>query len=92
MERRYQYNCVTPASLEELEYIIEEMEYISYEDFVTNLQSPDLADLKESLGYVKGSLPTLKTDWAVRFAKCYLPEKQKTAYVLIHSAIEHVFY
>lgn len=90
--RKYQYNCVSPSDEEELSFIVDNLEPITYETFIQNVDEDDLEDLKFSLGYVPGSNPTLKKDWAVRYGKCKLPNKAVVAYVLIHSAIEHVFY
>jgi hypothetical protein len=90
--RKYQYCCVTPKDENELAYIVDNMEPVEYSTFVSNVDKEDLADLKQELGYMPGSLPTLKTDWAVRFGKCKLPKLNKVAYVMVHSAIEYIFY
>ena len=90
--RNFQYNCVSPRDEEELDFIVSNYETITYETFIKNVNSLDLKDLKESLGYFPGSKPTLKKDWAVNYGKCKLPEKNVTAYILIHSGIEYIFY
>lgn len=90
--RKFQYNCVNPRSLSELEYIVDNYKNITYSTFIKNVDKEQLQDLKVDLGYTPGSLPTLKTDWAVRFGKVFLPKKQIWAYILIHSGIEYVFY
>ena len=89
--RKFQYNCVSPSSEDELSFIVDNLEPITYESFVKNVDNNDLENLKQELGYFPGSKPTLKKDWAVRFGKCKLPNKT-VAYVMIHSAIEYVFY
>lgn len=90
--RELQYSCVSPVSETELAYIVDNMERIPYEEFITNVDKDSFHELKVDLGYTKNSKPTIKEDWGVRFNKCFLPEKNVTAYILVHSAIEYVFY
>ena len=90
--RVLQYSCVMPKSETELAYIVDNMESIDYDEFVSNVNMDSFRMLKHELGYVRGSKPTLKEDWHVRYGKCFLPEENKTAYIMVHSCIEYVFY
>ena len=86
----YQYCCVSPKSLRELEFIIDNAREITYETFIKHVNKEDLADLKQDLGYGRHGL-TLKNDWAVSYHKSKLPNS-KPVYFLCHSCIEYVFY
>ena len=83
--RRYQYNCVSPNSEEELNYILDNMVEIDYDDFISNVSMEDVLELEKSF------LFPLKDDTMVKFFECELSE-DKTAYLFSHSAIEYIFY
>lgn len=86
----YRYNCVNPGNEDELKYIMDNMTPITFEEFKEHVNTDDLSDLTESLGYTP-DFP-IEKDWHVRYYECELENKQKTAYILVHSAIEHIFY
>jgi hypothetical protein len=88
---KYQYNCVSPKSLKELNHIIDNLTNITYETFRKHVNKDDFKMLKESLGYVPGSLPTWKQDWSITYHKSKTP-KGKTVYIFCHSGIEYIFY
>lgn len=90
VDREYQYNCVNPMDLDELLYICDNMSQITYRTFLNNVNKSSLKCLSEELGYGDGL--ELKEDWHVSYHKCKLKDKNKTAYILCHSCIEHVFY
>lgn len=90
MKENFKYNCVNPEDFEELEYIIDNMEKITYEEFSKEINSEDLNILECDLGY-NDEFPITR-DYHVNFGKCYLSKKRKTAYILVHSCIEYVFY
>jgi len=81
----YQYNCVNPESLEELEYIIENAEEIEWEEFKNNV------NLNQVSHYNNPSLPPLEKDWAVSFYKSILPDG-RVVYYYEHSHIEYIYY
>lgn len=85
----YQYDCVNPRSLRELEFIIDNSEDIVYSTFVRNVNKDDLKILKERLGYSR-SFP-LKNDWHVSYHKSKLPNGN-SVYYMCHSYIEYIFY
>lgn len=66
------YTCVncSNSQLEELEYLVENMEGISFDAFRKNINSFELNILLEELGY-SDSFPIQK-DWAVRYYKCLI--------------------
>lgn len=83
------YTCVncSNSQLEELEYIVENMEEISFDAFRENIDSFELNILLEELGYSANFL--IQKDWAVRYYKCLI--KGESRFILQHSAIEYVF-
>ena len=83
--RRYQYNCVSPNSEEELNYILDNMVEIDYEDFISNVSREDVLELEKSF------LFPLKDDTMVTFLECELDE-DRTAYLFSHSGVEYIFY
>ena len=86
---RYQYGCVAPRDMEELEYIIDHMENITLDEFSAMVDDGDFNALQLLLGYSEAL--TIDKDWHVKFAKSSLPNG-RAAYVLVHSSIEYVFY
>lgn len=86
---RYQYNCVSPASLEELEYIIDNGEEITLQEFSYAVNSNDFESLATELGYSK-DFP-LSEDWHLIYNRS-IKEDGETVYYMVHSAIEYVFY
>lgn len=87
---RYRYNCVDTNDENELAYIVRNMTPIQLPEFESHVDENDFRKLQKQLGYSEHV--TISRDWHVKFAKCELPDTHTTAYVLIHSAIEHVFY
>lgn len=87
---RFQYDCVSPADELELEYIIDNMAEISHDIFMANAEEEALGELLGRMGYSE-EFPIAK-DYAVRYYSCFLPTKQCTAYIMVQSAIEYVFY
>lgn len=76
--------------MNELNYIIEHMSKITLDEFKDQVDPEDFRQLQESFGYTD-NFP-IHNDWHVTYHKCWLPKKHKTAYILIHSCIEYVFY
>ncbi|MFW5962334.1 MAG: hypothetical protein ACOCQR_01850 [bacterium] len=83
MKKRFQYTCVTPVSLEELEYITENEEDISHEEFLANV-------FVEDIPHKDADIP-LSEDWHVSFHQSKLADGREVFYYC-HSGIEHVFY
>ena len=46
MLKEYQYNCISPKSLKELEYIIENSKEITYQTFRKNIEKDFIQDFK----------------------------------------------
>lgn len=86
---RFQYDCVNPNSLEELEFIIDNGEEITLQEFKDNVNSEDFGYLLESLGYSE-DFP-IDEDCHVQYNRS-IKEDGKTVYYMVHSAIEYVFY
>ena len=83
----YSYNCTAPADLEELNYIIDNNEEITYNTFRKHINNESFYSLHESLGYSKDF--HIKNDWHVTYYKAKY--KGITVYMLCHSCIEYVF-
>jgi len=91
MERlNYRYNCTSPKSLSELEYIIEHERQITYKTFRSKIDTEDFNYIKSMLGYDNSPIK-LKDDWAVSYHKSKLPNGEPV-YYLQHSMIEYIFY
>jgi hypothetical protein len=90
MKMVYQYCCVSPKSLEELEYIIDHSREITYKTFRSKIDSEEFNSIQSNLGYDKAPF-NLKDDYAVSFYKSKLPSG-KLVYYFCHSCIEHIFY
>jgi hypothetical protein len=84
----YSYNCVSPESDDELEFIIDNMVEISADLFLKNVS---LSEVNNSLMYgIKyQSNEQLKKDWSVHFYK--IKKNNIDAYILKNSAIEYIF-
>lgn len=87
--RVYRYNCVSPNSLKELQYIIDNSKEITYKTFRNNVNKDSLYQLLIELCYTDKL--KIQNDWAVRFYKSKLPSG-KIVYYINHSAIEYIFY
>lgn len=85
-----QYDCTNPANEDELNYIINNMSPIALTEFRANVDTSSFSALEKELGYAS-DFP-IEKDWHVNYGKCYLPARKTTAYILIHSCIEYVFY
>lgn len=86
---KYQYDCVNPKSIEELEHIVDNSRQISRSTFIKNVGLENYRTLENRLGYSSGM--KLKDDYYVGYSKSKTPTK-KTVYYCTHSAIEHIFY
>ena len=83
--KHYQYNCVNPKSLIELECIIANERSIPYRTFIKNVDKKEVEEFDENFG-----IP-LKDEQFASFHKSITP-KGKIVYYFKHSAIEYVFY
>lgn len=86
---RYQYDCVNPEDLEELEYIIDNSEEVTIKEFKGKVHKEDFEMIQAELGY--NDEMCIEKDPYVRYHKSTTPEGKKV-YYLDHSAIEYVFY
>lgn len=91
----YQYCCVSPNNLDELNHIIDNNRNITYETFKKHVDTESFNEIKESLGYTpqfkKDCNISISNDWSISFHKSKTPEG-KDVYYLCHSAIEYIFY
>ena len=83
----YAYNCTAPLDDEELFYIIDNYEEITYNTFLKHVNSESFEELCHSLGYNKDF--HIKNDWHVTYHKAIY--NNEVIYFLCHSAIEYVF-
>lgn len=81
----FQYCCVSPADLEELQYIVDNNREITYKTFISKV---DKEYIKE---FNSNSCIPLDQDYAVSFHKSKT-QKGKIVYYFRHSAIEYIFY
>lgn len=89
---KFQYDCVNPKSLEELNFILENSKEITYKTFASKVDKNELKELKENLGYTKDKLNiSFKNDWSIQFYKSKT-NNGKIVYYFSHSRIEHIFY
>lgn len=84
---RYAYNCVNPDDLEELNFIIDNGEEITREEFIKRVSIRDLNSLEKSLGYSDDF--KMENDLYVSYWKVIY--KDEWIYYFCHSAIEYVF-
>lgn len=87
-DRIFRYNCVSPDSLKELNFIVDNMIEITYDTFLKNVNLESFQELSKNFGYRRDF--HIKNDQTVTYHKCKL--KNKVAYICCWSAIEHVFY
>jgi len=91
----YQYCCVSPRDLEELQYIVDNNQNITYPTFRKHVNTESFNEIKEDLGYTsqlkKDCNIALSNDWSVSFHKSKTPDG-KSVYYICHSAIEYIFY
>lgn len=84
----YAYNCVSPEDTGELDYIIENMEEVGWNEFIENVGEEQI----ERLGLNTEGV-SLEDDYAVRFEYidgCYEGYRLE-AYIMVHSSIEYIF-
>lgn len=87
---RFRYSCVSPRSLRELDFIIDNSREVTYQTVRKHIGSENMKELSSSLGYDDCDL-TLEDDYAVSFHKSKLPDGSSVYYVR-HSAIEYIYY
>ena len=85
----YRYNCTSPISLNELEYIIDNNKKITLNKFVKLVNKTDFKNLVAALGYSKDF--KINEDWHVTYHCGKFKNGEQFAY-LQHSGIEYVFY
>ena len=85
----YRYNCVSPLSLKELNFIIDNSREIKNATFKKKIGNENYKELENTLGYNRAL--RLHDDWAVSYFKSKKPNGVEVAY-LRHSAIEYVYY
>lgn len=85
---QFDYNCVSPSSKYELDFIVDNMKSISADQFLRNVS---LEDVNNALmyGIHYESKARLKKDYSVSFYK--LKKDGIDAFILANSAIEYVF-
>lgn len=84
----FSYSCVNPLSLEELEYICDNMRGIDAKTFLKYVSLSQInAALLWSVKYA--SVALLLKDWHIRYFK--LKKNEIDVYVMVHSAVEFVF-
>lgn len=83
----YVYNCVNPDDLEELNYIIDNGEEITREEFLEIVNRKSLKSIETSLGY--DSNFKMENDWHVSYWKSVY--NGNPIYYFCHSCIEYVF-
>lgn len=91
---QFAYTCVSPRDLGELEWIIDNMEEIRWNEFKRNVGKREL-EASGLLEPYKDSNLSIDKDYAVSFYKaegCYEEKLEYIdAYIVVHSAVEHVF-
>jgi hypothetical protein len=86
----YAYCCVSPTSAKELDFIIDNMKKVSKEEFFKNVKYEEIVDaLGGGSGVSYTSKKQLIDDWGNRYYK--INKRGIDAYILVNSAIEHVF-
>lgn len=84
---RYAYNCVNPDDLKELNFVIDNGEEITREEFIEKVSKKDLKSLEKDLGYDNNF--KMENDWHISYGK--VKYKGKQIYYFCHSDIEYVF-
>lgn len=87
---KFQYSCVYPTDIDELNHIVDNGEETTYEEVLENIGEEEMLVLSVRLGYHKCPF-TINEDWSVSFHKSELPDGDPVYYVC-HSAIEYIFY
>lgn len=87
MHFRYVYNCVNPDDFNELNFIIDNGEEITREEFIEKVLEEDIKKLEKSLGYNDDF--KMENDLYVSYWKAIY--EGKWIYYFSHSAIEYVF-
>jgi hypothetical protein len=83
----YAYNCVSPISSDELDYIIDNMREIKANTFLNKISLDEINNsLMYGMSYNKQSI--LK-DWSIGFYS--IRRNNINAYILRNSCIEYVF-
>lgn len=85
----FQYSCVGCPNVEELDYLLEQKEMISLEQFRKAIEEEAYRELEQSLGYSGGFL--LEEDKYVEYYESSLPDGRPVVFAC-HSAIEYVYY
>jgi hypothetical protein len=88
---RYRYSCVSPRSINELDYIVDNSRTITHDTFRKNVGKDNYWEIASALGYDGAGGLSLSSDWSVSFHKSRLPDGRPVYYVA-HSAIEYIFY
>lgn len=91
---KYQYNCfsLNKIQLKELEIIMDNANSITYNTFSRNVGKENMIFLNNLFGYsnISKRILSMKKDYSVNYLSSKVNGKQ--AYIVQHSAIEHVFY
>jgi len=85
----YRYNCVSPKSTKELQYIIDNAREIKNSTFKKKIGNVNYQALEVELHY--NNELKLKDDWHVEYFKSKTPNGKEVAYIR-HSAIEYIYY
>ena len=85
----YQYNCISPPSIDDLHFIIDGWKPISRIMFTRKVDRESRLHIETMLGYSK-SFPISK-DWHISYFQSTTPNGE-TVYIIIHSGIEYIFY
>lgn len=87
----FQYSCVHPRDLKELQYIIDHRREITYRTFLRHVGNNLVKEWNRWLGYENIPCLSLKKDSCVHYYRSRLPNG-KAVYYFVHSAIEYIFY
>lgn len=82
---RFQYSCIQPRDKEELEYIIENAEEITFEEFRESVDEEDIERFNNQF------VISLEEDNHISFWESETPNGEEVVY-FIHSHVEYVFY
>lgn len=85
----FQYDCVSPNSENELQFILAHLKTITRSTFLKYVEKDSIKDFEENLGY-SSEFP-MKNDWHISYFKSKTP-KNKPVYGFIWSGIEYIFY
>lgn len=87
---KFRYSCVYAPDIEELDYICDNQDTVTYEEVLENIGAEEMLVLSVRLGYHKYDFG-INEDWSVSFHKSELPDGSLVYYVC-HSAIEYIYY